>query len=97
MKYRSDPKLDLVAGLFYAGIIVVIVVVGLISTVRQIEMKDKIKQAVADEFKYRARQGRTQYSMEEVLYIVNEVIDEVNFEENKVMPQAQFIDVGQQI
>lgn len=43
-------------------------------------MKDKIKQAVADEFKYRARQGRTNYSMEEVIYIVNEVIDEVDWE-----------------
>lgn len=41
-------------------------------------MKDKIKQAVADEFKYRSSQGRTNYSMEEVLYIVNEVIDEVD-------------------
>lgn len=44
------------------------------------KMKDKIKQAVADEFKYRASQGRTNYSMEEVIYIVNEVIDEVAFE-----------------
>ena len=41
-------------------------------------MKDKIKQAVADEFKYRASQGRTNYSMEEVIYIVHEVIDEVD-------------------
>ena len=30
-------------------------------------MTDKIKQAVADEFKYRASQGRTNYSMEEVI------------------------------
>jgi len=44
------------------------------------DMKDKIKQAIADEFKYRAGQGRTNYSMEEVIYIVNEVIDEVAFE-----------------
>lgn len=44
------------------------------------KMTDKIKQAVADEFKYRASQGRTNYSMEEVIYIVNEVIDEVAFE-----------------
>lgn len=43
-------------------------------------MTDKIKRAVADEFKYRASQGRTNYSMEEVIYIVNEVIDEVAFE-----------------
>lgn len=41
------------------------------------KMEDKIKQAVADEFKYRASQGRTNYSMEEVIYIVSEVIDEV--------------------
>lgn len=40
-------------------------------------MKDKIKKAVADEFKYRASQGRTNYSMEEAIYIVSEVIDEV--------------------
>ena len=44
------------------------------------KMKDKIKQAVADEFKYRASQGRTNYSMEEVIQIVGEVIDEVAFE-----------------
>lgn len=43
-------------------------------------MTDKIKQAITNEFKYRASQGRTNYSMEEVIYIVNEVIDEVNFE-----------------
>lgn len=43
-------------------------------------MTDKIKQAVADEFKYRASQGRTNYTMEEVIYIVNEVIDDVDFE-----------------
>lgn len=46
----------------------------------EVTMTDKIKQAVADEFKYRASQGRTNYSMEEVIYIVNEVIDEVAFE-----------------
>ena len=40
-------------------------------------MKDKIKKAVANEFKYKAGEGRTNYSMEEVIYIVNEVIDEV--------------------
>lgn len=48
-------------------------------------MTDKIKQAVADEFKYRASQGRTQYSVEELLYIVNEVIDEVTFEKTGVV------------
>lgn len=47
-------------------------------------MKDKIKQAVADEFKYRASQGRTNYSMEEVIYIVNEVIDEVFWENGDI-------------
>jgi len=61
------------------------------------DMTDKIKQAVADEFKYRASQGRTNYSMEEVIYIVNEVIDEVNFEENEVIPEAQFIDIDVQM
>ena len=46
-------------------------------------MADKIKQAVADEFKYRASQGRTNYSMEEVIQIVGEVIDEVDWENKK--------------
>lgn len=61
-------------------------------------MTDKIKQAVADEFKYRASQGRTIYSAEEVIYIVNEVIDEVDWEsKNEVMPQEQPHDVDMQI
>lgn len=60
-------------------------------------MKDKIKQAVADEFKYRARQGRPIYTMEEVIYIVNEVIDEVNVDETEAMPQDQSSDVDMQI
>lgn len=60
-------------------------------------MKDKIKQAVADEFKYRASHGRPIYTMEEVIYIVNEVIDEVTFDENKVMPKDQSSDVDMQI
>jgi hypothetical protein len=47
-------------------------------------MKDKIKKAVADEFKYRASQGRLNYSMEEAIYIVSEVIDEVFFEKCEV-------------
>jgi len=34
MKSRSDPKLDLVEGLIYAGIIVVLTVVGMISSAR---------------------------------------------------------------
>ena len=42
--------------------------------------KNDLKDAIADEFKYRASQGRTNYSMEEVIYIVNEVIDEINWE-----------------
>lgn len=46
----------------------------------EVTMVNKIKQAVADEFKYRASQGRTNYSIEEIIYIVNEVIDEVNWE-----------------
>lgn len=43
-------------------------------------MKDKIKQAVKEEFMYRASQGRTNYTMEEVIQIVGEVIDEVDWE-----------------
>lgn len=34
MKSRSDPELDLVEALFYASIIIVLVTVGLISSVR---------------------------------------------------------------
>lgn len=37
----------------------------------------KIKTAIKEEFLYRASQGRTNYSVEELLFIVNEVIDEV--------------------
>ena len=51
-------------------------------------MTDKIKQAITDEFKYRASQGRTNYSMEEVIYIVNEVIDETDFEKNESQEQS---------
>lgn len=51
-------------------------------------MTDKIKQAIADEFKYRASQGRTNYSTEEVIYIVNEVINETDFEENESQEQS---------
>lgn len=60
-------------------------------------MKDKIKQAVADEFKYRASQGRTNYSMEEVIYIVGEVIDEVTFEENEAESHDQTYDFDMQM
>lgn len=60
-------------------------------------MKDKIKQAVADEFKYRASQGRTNYSMEEVIYIVGEVIDEVAFEENEAESSNQTYDLDMQM
>ena len=60
-------------------------------------MTDKIKRAVADEFKYRASHGRPIYTMEEVIYIVNEVIDEVAFEENGVMSQEQYRKVAMQI
>ena len=57
-------------------------------------MKDKIKKAVADEFKYRASQGRTNYSMEEVIYIVSEVIDEVFWENgDKSQEQSNNIDM----
>lgn len=48
----------------------------------EVTMTDKIKRAIKEEFHYRASQGRTNYSMEELLYIVNEVIDEVKFENN---------------
>lgn len=60
-------------------------------------MVDKIKRAVADEFKYRARQGRPIYTMEEVIYIVNEVIDEVAFENNGDTSQKQSQDLDMQI
>ena len=76
-------------------------------------MTDKIKQAVADEFKYRASRGRWIFTMEEVIYIVNEVIDEVAFEKtgavspeqphkvafekNGVMSQEQYRKVAMQI
>lgn len=56
-------------------------------------MTDKIKRAIADEFKYRAGQGRTNYSMEEVIYIVNEVIDEADFEQNSVQKQLHDVDM----
>ena len=46
-------------------------------------IKDDLKTAIADEFKYRASQGRTNYSMEEVICIVNEVIDEVDWESKR--------------
>lgn len=60
-------------------------------------MIDKIKRAVADEFKYRARQGRPIYTMEEVIYIVNEVIDEVAFENDGDTSQKQSQDLDMQI
>lgn len=60
-------------------------------------MTDKIKQAIADEFKYRARQGRPIFTMEEILYIVNEVIDEVTFEHNGDTSQKQSQDLDMQI
>lgn len=60
-------------------------------------MTDKIKKAVADEFKYRASHGRPIYTMEEVIYIVNEVIDEVAFENNGDTSQKQSQDLDMQI
>ena len=56
-------------------------------------MTDKIKQAIADEFKYKASHGRTNYSMEEVIYIVNEVIDATDFEQNSVQKQSRDVDM----
>lgn len=58
-------------------------------------LTDKIKNAVAYEFKYNASQGRTNYSVEEVIYIVSEVIDEVAFEQNEV-EQNEVIDKVEQ-
>ena len=49
---------------------------------------DKIKQAVKDEFAYRAKQGRVNYSYEEIVEIVVEVIDEVEFERVKELKKA---------
>ena len=60
-------------------------------------MTDKIKRAVADEFKYRASHGRPIYTMEEVIYIVNEVIDEVTFENNGDTSQKQLQDLDMRI
>lgn len=60
-------------------------------------MKDRIKQAVADEFKYRASHGRPIYTMEEVIYIVSEIIDEVAFEENEAESQNQTPDLDMQM
>lgn len=42
-----------------------------------IDIQEKIKQAIKSEFKNRALQGKTNYSIEEVLYIINEVIDNI--------------------
>lgn len=60
-------------------------------------MTDKIKQAVADEFKYRASRGRWVFTMEEIIYIVNEVIDEVAFENNGDTSQKQLQDLDMRI
>lgn len=49
---------------------------------------DKIKQAVKEEFAYRAKQGRVNYSYEEIVEIVVEVIDEVEFERVKELKKA---------
>lgn len=43
-------------------------------------MKDDLKKAILAEFMYREKQGVTNYSIGEIIYIVNEVIDEVDFE-----------------
>lgn len=54
---------------------------------------DKIKQAITDEFKCRASYGRAIYTIEEVLYIVNEVIDETDFEKNESQEHSQDVDM----
>ena len=58
---------------------------------------DKIRQAVKDEFQYRTSQGKTNYNMEDVIYIVNWVIDEVASKENEVEAQEQSPDVDMQM
>lgn len=42
----------------------------------------RIKQAIKSEFCYRAKFGRVIYSMEEVLYITNEVLDDMLWEDS---------------
>ena len=42
--------------------------------------KEQIKREIREEFMYRAKQGRIHYSMEEVIYIVNELLDEIEWE-----------------
>lgn len=51
-------------------------------------MTDKIKQAIIDEFKYRTSYGKAIYTIEEVIYIVNEVIDKIDFEKNESQEQS---------
>lgn len=46
------------------------------------DITEQIKQAIKEEFQYKASQGKPIYTMEEVIYIVNEVIDEVKWENN---------------
>ena len=48
MKTRSDTKLDMVEALFYASIIVVLSVVGAISSVRQIDMRELIQECLRE-------------------------------------------------
>lgn len=54
---------------------------------------DKIKQAIIDEFKHRASHGRAIYTIEEVLYIVNEVIDAADFEKDDAQKQLHDMDL----
>lgn len=44
------------------------------------DIANNLKHAVADEFKYRAKYDRTNYSTEEIIQIVGEVINEVVWE-----------------
>ena len=46
-------------------------------------MKDDLKKAILSEFMYREKQGVTNYSIGEVICIVNEVIDEVDWESKR--------------
>ena len=44
----------------------------------RVEHSKLIKKALKDEFYIRAKRGKTSYSMEEVLWIVTELIDDVD-------------------
>lgn len=41
---------------------------------------DELKKEIEQEFMFRAKSGRVQYSMEEIIYIVSKVIDDTVWE-----------------